>query len=196
MKITAGKIKLSADERAAFFARDWPELAGSGKPPQLTERHYALSSRLSFTVRLIHRTRKGWRLEYDVTDDREERFHLLPTATSFPTDERGQPLEGLPPEEEIGYTRNPKRTTIDPLCAVPPNVQNVLSMRAKLSDTQRRRDDDPEAEAERDLQRVQAEVRALAKRATRLGIDPLIALAPVARAIEQSHEELAGDEAA
>lgn len=190
MKITAGKIKLSADERAAFFARDWPELAGSGKPPQLTERHYALSSRLSFTVRLIHRTRKGWRLEYDVIDDREERFMLLPSATSFPTDERGQPLEGLPPEEEIGYTRNPKRRTIDELPAVRPDVQNVIGMRSRLSDTQRRRLDDAEVEAERDLQRFQAELRELTKRAAKMGVDPLHAMAPVARAIREAQDAL------
>lgn len=55
MKVENGKIKLSAKERSAFFACDWPNLAGSGKPPELLQDHYPLSSRLSFTVRRIHR---------------------------------------------------------------------------------------------------------------------------------------------
>ena len=84
MKIANGKIKLSAGERRAFFACDWPNLAGSGKPPELTQRHYTLSSRLSFTVTKVHRLPPGWRFESDVHDDREEPFRPPPAPRVQP----------------------------------------------------------------------------------------------------------------
>lgn len=196
MRVVDGKVKLSARERSAFFAGNWPELADQGKPPELTERHYALSSRLSFTVRGIHRTKKGYRLEYDVVDDREERFHLLPASASFPTDERGQPLADMPPEEEIGYTRNPKRRVVDDLPTVRPDTQKVLAMRSRLSRAQT--DSRQEEMFERQCKNFANAIRGMGREAAKSGVDAGTLLAPLlkeyeARLAEEMNE---GEEAA
>lgn len=189
--IIDGEICLTAEQRKEFFAGRWPELAGLGKPPEIVRHRYELSDRLAFTVSIPRRTRKGWRLEVTIHDDREERYFLLRTGSGLALDERGRPLDEMPPEEDIGYTRNPKREgVIDPEPGVRPDIQNVLVMRAKLQDHGYDRDHRAEQEAERHLQRAQAEVRELVKRAVHLGVDPALALARVVKAVEESHDEL------
>ena len=161
MKYLAGKITLSARERMAFFARDWPELAGSGKPPpDLEGVSYALSSRLSFIVDKVHRTKKGWRLDYSVLDDREDRYFLLPSAANLEVDGETGQIAHLPAEEEIGYTKNPTRRRADPLPAVAPNVQKVFDMRSRLQAAQAV-DEDVERAELRNRQQVRAINRAL-----------------------------------
>lgn len=137
------KLKLSKAQRAAFFARQWPKLAGDGPPPVEVGYLHRLSSRLSFEVVKVNRTKRGgWQLDYRVTDDREENFYLVPMQSSLermaraPRDEDRLPVLGAP-EEDIGYTRDPRRSRMDPLKAVPPNIQNVIAMRAKLESAQR-----------------------------------------------------------
>lgn len=191
VNVIDGRIRLTAKERHAFFARDWPLLAAEGKPPELTQRHYRLSPRLAFTITRIHRTRKGYRLEYDVVDDREERFFLLPAAMSVPpTDERGEFIDGaLPPEEEIGYTQNPKRRRCDELPTVRPNVQSVLSMRARL--TQAERTDHGEELAKRQARSINENVRDVLLQRARLGLPAdSPALADLHRALEAMRAEL------
>lgn len=204
MRFEDGQIKLSGKERAAFFAGDWPSLGGEGKPPAIPkDLQTRLSSRLSFVTVTVHRLRRGrekgwdWELQYRVIDDREERFHLTPAAAFFETDETGNLLD-MPPEEEIGYTRNPKKKTIDELPSVPPDVQKVIDTRARLERVQTERSEDPEGQAVADLQNVNRELRELVKRATKMGMDPLVAIAPVAAEIRRQHGELSGgvDEAA
>jgi len=194
VKIIDGKIKLTQNERQAFFDGDWPELADQGKPPELTQHHYALSSRLSFTVRTIHRTKKGYRLEYDVIDDREERFLLMPAAATIPIDDDGQMLEGLPPEEEIGYTRNPKRRVVDELPTVRPDTQKVLAMRARLSRSQTT--DRQEEMFERQCKSFANSIRGMGREAARAGIDAGTLLAPLLREYEQAIEEAMSEEEA
>lgn len=195
VRVVDGELRLTPEQRKAFFAGRWPELVGTGKPPELTKLRYELSDRLALTVR-VHRSRKGWRLEPTIHDDRDERYFLLASSTGLAVDERGRPLEAVPPEEDIGYTRNPKREAIvDASPAVRPDVQNVLDMRARLHDSEYDREQRAEREAERDLQRVQAEVRELAKRAVRMGVDPMVAMAPIAKAIERAQRELSEEAA-
>lgn len=135
------KLHLTREQREAFFSRDrsvpWPKLAGDGPPP--IERGYVhrLSSRLSIEVTKVSRTKRGgWEAEYRIYDDREERFYLLPTARTLPVDERGN-VTPMAPEEEIGYTRNPRKGRADQVPSVPPDLQNVYSMQAKLRQAER-----------------------------------------------------------
>lgn len=196
MKLLAGKIKLSAKERMAFFAKDWPELAGSGPAPPLEGASYALSTRLSFTVDKVHRTKKGWRLEYSVIDDREERYFLLPTAQNLGIDEETGQIAHLPAEEEIGYTKNPARRRADPLMAVPPNVQKVFEMRSRLQEAQAVDEDIERAEL-RNRQQVRAINRALTEYvvwAARNGVSaaPVFAqMEKMIRGLDESREEAA-----
>lgn len=189
MKIEGGKIKLSAGERRAFFQRDWPELAGKGESPDLVQTRYALSSRLSFTVDKIHRHRKGWRLEYSVVDDREERFYLLPAGVKLDVSEDGIPQ--LLPEEEIGYTRNPKRRHVDELPTVTPDVQKVLDMRSRLQAAQRI-DEDQEMAERRNRQQARSINRALTQYAVWAARNG-VSVAPLFAQIEKLLSELDDD---
>lgn len=71
------------------------------------------------------------------------------------------------------------------------HYMNVIEIGARLKAAERR----DEKAAEEDLRRVQAEVRELAKRAQKMGVDPLHALAPVAKAIREAQDELTGEAA-
>lgn len=187
------KLSLTRVQRAAFFSRDktvaWPTLAGEGVPPVKVGYVHRLSSRLSFEVTKVSFKNGKWSLEYKIHDDREECFYLLPTARSVPIDERGN-VTPMAPEEEIGYSRNPKSPRADYLRSVPPNVQNVIDMQARLASAERRREDDPEREAKEDLRRVNAEVKELIKRAVKMGIDPSSIIAPIAREVQEQHRQL------
>lgn len=185
-------MKLTREQRRRFFARDWPVLAGKGKPPCEVGHVQHLSPRLWFEVTKVRLIPGGWRLIYKVYDDREEPFYLMPSSTSFPTNERGQMLESLPAEEEIGYTRNPKRRTIDPLRAVPPDVQNVIRMRARLEDAQRA--ETHEDRTKRDLRSLTAQIRETAIRMARNGVDPGPWLTDLQRQVNEQRGEV--DEAA
>lgn len=129
-------LKLTREQRRRFFSRDkrdpWPELGGEGVPPVQVGYVHTLSTRLSFQVTKVNRRRGRWSLEYRIIDDREEAFYLIPAARSLPIDERGN-VTPMAPEEEIGYTRDPRRARADYMRSVPPNLQNVYSMQAKLT---------------------------------------------------------------
>ena len=134
------KLKLTSAQRRAFFSRDRkvarPTLAGEGKCPVEVGYVHRLSSRVSFEVTKVSHKHGKWSIEYHVTDDREEWCFLLPTARTLATDRAGKLLP-MAPEEEIGYTRNPKLRHADEVRSVPPDVQNVIDMQAKLTRAQR-----------------------------------------------------------
>lgn len=50
--------------------------------------------------------------------------------------------------------------------------------------------EDPEKEAARDIGPLLAEMREIAKRAAKMGLDPAPFLAPIAREIERAHADL------
>lgn len=139
--MSEGTLKLTQAQRAGFFTRDksvpWPVLAGEGVPPVKAGYVHKLSSRMSIEIIRVHIKRGRWRLEYKLHDDRDPKFYLMPGGVTLETDEKGNLTDTMPPEEEIGYTQNPKRRRLDPLPTVPPDVQNVITMRAKLEGAQR-----------------------------------------------------------
>jgi hypothetical protein len=190
-------VKLTGKQRDAFFAGEWPVLAGEGKPPLSRGDTHALSSRLSFEVLRVHLKRGRWRLEYRVIDDRDVRYWLLPAAASFLTDDdSGELSDLLPAEEEIGYTRSSRRRRADHLPTVAPRLQNVYSLRGRLNNAEHKRTTDPMAEARRDVARVAGEMRELAKRAVKMGADPMQSLGPIAREVRAQHEQLSRADAA
>lgn len=133
-------LRLTRDQRSRFFSRDKnvarPVLAGEGKVPVPVGYVHQLSPRLSFEVVRVHLKRGKWRLEYVIHDDRENPFYLLPTGRSVPLDEKGN-VTPMPAEEEIGYSRNPLAPRADRARSVPPDVQNVIDMQAKLHRAER-----------------------------------------------------------
>lgn len=133
-------LRLTRDQRRRFFSRDknvgHPVLAGEGKVPVAAGYVHQLSPRLSFEIIRVHLKRGRWRLEYVIHDDRENPFYLLPTGRSVPLDEKGN-VTPMPPEEEIGYSRNPLAPRADRARSVPPDVQNVIDMQAKLHQAER-----------------------------------------------------------
>jgi hypothetical protein len=186
------ELRLTRQQRAAFFAGNWPRLAGKGAAPVKAGYTCQLSTRLSFEVIRVHHKRGRWRLEYQVTDDRDQRYWLLPGNVSLRTDERGA-LMPAPPEEDVGYTRNPKRARLDPLPAVPPDVHNVLRMRAKLSDIKYNEANRSRALAQQQSRQLARKLRRLQANAAKHGVD----IAPtLARMIAEAEREIAGQRVA
>lgn len=73
---------------------------------------------------------------------------------------------------------------------VPRAYQTVISMQAHARWTEHQREENAEQETQRDLQRVNAELRELVKRAVKMGIEPTQVIAPIAREIEAQHKDL------
>lgn len=147
---SVGKLRLTRAQRRGLFSRDksvpWPVLAGEGVPPVAVGYTHTLSSRLRIEVTKVNRRRNRWTLEYLVHDDRETGFYLLPAARSLPVDEKGN-VTPMPPEEEIGYSKNPKAPRADRARTVPTSVQNVIDMQGRLHQAER-----PASQAERNAQ--------------------------------------------
>lgn len=192
-----GKLNLTSKQRAAFFSRDksvaWPTLAGLGIPPVQVGYVHRLSSRLSFEITKVSFKNGRWSLDYKITDDREERYYLMPGAVSFQTDEKGHLLGDMPPEEEIGYTQNPKKVRADTAPSVPPNVQNVLVMRAKLHDAEHDAEHRSDRVAEQRGKQLTNQLRRLQLDAAKCGVD----IAPrLVQMIQAAKEEIAAKRAA
>lgn len=176
------RLKLTAGQRRAFFAGEWPVLAGDGLAPVSAGYVHRLSSRLSLTVERVHIRKGRWRLEYSVLDDRDERFYLVPMMTSLermakaPLGDDGLPEMG-PPEEDLGYTRDPRRVRADEGPALRPDLQTVIEMRSRLTTGQRN-----VGSADQRRQRERAARERL--RETLDGLDPVAQIALLAQ-IEQ-----------
>lgn len=190
-------LRLTRAQRAAFFSRDksvaWPTLAGEGKAPVQAGYVHRLSSRLSIEITKVSHKRGKWSAEYKLHDDREEPLYLVPMQSSLertaraPKDEHGQPIIGAP-EEEIGYTRDPRRRRADYLCSVPPDVQSVIDMRARLDmavgDAER-----AEEATKRQLRSLTSALKENAVLMARQGLDTTPMLAEIQRVMELYAEQ-------
>ena len=183
------KLKLTRAQRAGFFGSDrWPVLAGKGKAPVSVGYVHKLSTRLSFEVVRVQHPKPGeWKLEYHVTDDREQRFYLLPTARTLQTDEAGK-FVPMPPEEEIGYTRNPRRVRGDWLRTVPPNLHNVMTMKSRLQSAEYNQRERATELAKQDARTLTAMIKGAVTDAVKMGADPQPMLRDLYKTLE-AHQE-------
>jgi len=131
------KLTLTREQRAAFFAGNWPQIRGEGTCPVEVGHVHRLSSLLRIEVTMIRKPKRGgWRLEYDVYDQRADRdVYLMPAARSLRVAEDGLPAFANV-GDELGYGSNP-RDSID-AGVVPVSYKNVLRMTARSKDAARR----------------------------------------------------------
>ena len=73
---------------------------------------------------------------------------------------------------------------------VPDEYQHDLTMRANRRQESFNRENRADELAQRDVQRLNAEIRELVKRARKMGVDPAVALAPVLRTVKRQHASL------
>lgn len=150
--------------------------------PELAEVASVTTPILWLTVTEIRRTRKMlWRVIYGFTDHRPLWMRKGPPKG----DGTRLKQQRWTPVDEHGLTPNLVQAFDPEAETVPGQYQNVIEMRARLRAAERR-----ELDAEKDLQRVQAATRDLAKRAAKMGVDPMIAMAPLQKAIEEAQQGL------
>ena len=183
-------LKLTRAQRSSLFAGDWPRISGEGEAPVAPGDVHQVSRRLAIEILRIRKPKKGgWSVEYRVIDHRDHEPYLLPTARSLRLDnEKGEPVP-MTKEEELGYTHDPRRG-ISAGRAVPSKYQNVLSMQGHSRHAEHKRAERAEEETREDLRRLNCEIRELAKRAAKMGVDPTQVLAPIAREIASQHANI------
>lgn len=144
------------------------------------------------TIRDVKRHRLGhFRVRYDIVDKRDPSLLMRRTPPAL---REGEYTEAS--EEEIrqaaiesAYTSNPKQS-VEGFQVVPPDWQNRFSVQATSRFAEHKREQRAEQANAADLRRINAELRELAKRAAKMGIDPVQVLAPVAREISAQHAGL------
>lgn len=114
----------------------------------------------------IRDKKAGWRLDYKVCDHRP-RFVR-----------RG-----------LGYTRS-IALAVDGVEAVPADYQEELTLEAHRKQAAYDHEHRLEEVSKQDVQRVNAEIRELVKRAIKMGVDPAMTLAPIVKLVEDQHRSL------
>lgn len=191
--------RLTRDFRAKVLACQRPGLIWPGEQDCPVEPGEVLEvgSGVTITVYKIKRTKGGdHRGYYTVDDDRPALPRRTPQMFEPPeTDEYGDPIK--PTKEAIeaatidgNYTQDPNQAVTGVGPEVDIEYRRVLGVKKRVRESERKRKEQPVTEADADLQRLNAETRELAKRAVKLGLDPTIALAPIAKAIKDAHAEL------
>lgn len=181
-------MSLTPKEQRAILDGDYPSLIGLerfevGQTLEVTSR---------VSVRIEKRNlRKGkvqW--DYTVVDHRDRVLRFRPPARGKQVQaEDLSATEITKASEQSAYDGNP-RDPMDAGVCVPAEVQNVFSQTARARWAMHQRDEHSEQETQRDLQRVNAELRELVKRAVKMGIAPTEVIAPVAREIDAQHRGL------
>lgn len=188
-----------------LLAGERPGLTWSGyeDPPVEPGTKIALTDSVTITVFKITRTKKGeHRGHYTVDDDRPALPRRVPAMYRPPEfDHLGLPIPHT--KESIAAATIDGNYTQDPSQAVPgvaPEVdveyRRVLGVRRRMKHSEAAREADPMKEAERDAERLNRELKELAKRAVKMGLDPVERIAPIQRAIEEAHAGLSEDKAA
>jgi len=194
---------VTADFRAKVLAGDMPGLIfpGSEDCPVETGQEIDLTPNVSIAINRITKTKgDDYRCRYMVIDRRAALPRRTPGMFEPPeTDAEGFPIphtkEAIAAATVDGnYCQGSSQAVPDVGEEVDIQYRRVLGTKARGKDASRKRKEQPMQEAEKDLQRVTAETRELAKRAVKMGVDPTIALAPVARALKEAHADLTPQE--
>lgn len=169
-------------------AKPCPAKKGDVKP---------LSGTVSIEVLDVRRSpdAKVWVLDYLVNDQRPNLLRRVPQVHLPEKDETGAikpPTKGdiEAARIESSYTHSPRDAVPSAGEGLPEADTNLLTMRARTKMAERRRAEDPAAEAKADVQRINSELRELGQRAAKMGLDVTAIMAPIAKQIEDAHAEL------
>lgn len=187
---------LAGDRPGLIFPseEDCPVSAGDEIP---------LTPNVSVAITRVTKTKGGdYRGRYDVIDMRATLPRRTPKMFEPPeTDENGDPIkhskEAIAAATVDGnYCQGSAQAVPDVAEEVGVEYRRVLGVKSRTKDAELKRKEQPMTEAEKDLQRLNSETKELAKRAVKMGLDPTIALAPVARALAEAHANMAPDQVA
>lgn len=193
---------ISAKFRERVLAGDRPGLVFSGEEdcPLEVGQEFPLTSNVSILVNRITKTKGGdHRCRYAVIDMRATLPRRTPPMFEPPeTDEFGYPIKPTPgaiaaATIDGNYCQGNSQAVPDVGEEVGIEYQRVLGTKSRAKTIARNKEEQPVEEAGKDLERLNSETKELAKRAIKMGLDPTIALAPVARALKEAHAGLAPD---
>lgn len=160
---------LTDKQRNQILRESYPVITLTPQEAESVEpgRRINLQAQVWVEVRGAVRDKKaGWRLDYKVCDYRP-RFVR-----------RG-----------LGYTRS-IALAVDGVEAVPADYQEELTLEAHRKQAKYDREHRLEEVSKQDVQRVNAEIRELVKRAIKMGVDPAMTLAPIVKLVEDQHRSL------
>lgn len=187
-------------ERVLAGERPGLVLPGDEDCPLEVGQEFALTPNVSILVNRITKTKGGdHRCRYAVIDMRATLPRRTPPMFEPPeTDEFGYPIKPTPgaiaaATIDGNYCQGNGQAVPDVGEEVGIEYQRVLGTKSRAKTVARNKEAQPVQEAEKDLERLGSETRELAKRAIKMGLDPTIALAPVARALKEAHAGLTPD---
>lgn len=203
-------VELTDKQKRAIRDKDHPHITLSVEEAADVEVGQVITlkpNQLSVTILGVAKDKqKKLYLRYSVRDDRPRLLRSSPHSIDFGDmrrrlDEYGTPRavseqDADEASETSGYTDSMYQALEDAGEAVPAEYQNELTLRARSRHLESVKEERMDENARQDVQRLNAEMKDLVRRAAKMGVDPMVALAPVAREIAAQHRGLSMDEAA
>jgi len=162
-----------------------------------------LTPNVSIAINRITKTKGGdHRCRYTILDQRATLPRRTPGMFEPPeTDEEGFPIphtkEAIAAATVDGnYCQGSSQAVPDIGEEVGIAYQRVLGTKSRAKTAERNKEEQPMQEGEEDIRRLTSEMRELAKRAVKMGVDPALALAPIAGEIKKAHSEIGHDQVA
>lgn len=176
---------------------------GDTEPPVEAGQVINIGSNIELVILRLRKTKGGdHRVYYAVHDYRPTLIRRTPPMYEPPeTDAEGFPLAHdqaaiAAASIDGNYTQDRAQAVPESASEVDIEFRRLLSAKKRVSEAEIKREEQPMTEAEKDLQRLNTETKELARRAVRMGVSPAIALAPVARALQEAHANLSPEKSA
>lgn len=196
------KKPISPDIQREILAGEKPKLTWPGDEPCPVEggQEIRLTPRVAVLVDRIDRTRKGLHsARYRVLDERPTLPRRVPGMFEPPElDQDGFPVphtkEAIAAATIDGnYTQSPEQAVSGTADEVDIEYRAILGVKSRVKRVEGESEDE---QATKLAKAVNSETQELAKRAARLGIDPTVALAPIARIVAEAHAQMGNEKAA
>lgn len=196
---------LTAKFRTRILAGEWPGLIFPGDKdcPLEVGQEIELTPNVSIAINRITKTKGGdHRCRYTILDQRATLPRRTPGMFEPPeTDEEGFPIphtkEAIAAATVDGnYCQGSSQAVPDIGEEVGIAYQRVLGTKSRAKTAERNKEEQPMQEGEEDIRRLTSEMRELAKRAVKMGVDPALALAPIAGELKKAHTEIGRDQVA
>lgn len=165
--------------------------------PLETGQEVALTADVSIVVHRVTKTKGGdHRCKYAVRDFRETLIRRTPPSAEPPeTDEEGFPVphtkEAIDAATIDGsYTQDPRQAIPSGAPEVDVEYRRVLGTKSRARQAERNRKEQPMQEGEEDIRKATSEMRELARRAARAGLNPTEVLAPIFGQIKAGHDSV------
>ena len=190
--------------RERVMAGQYPGLVfpGAEDCPVEVGEEIELTSNVSIMVIRLKKTKGGdHRALYRVSDFRPALMRRTPKMHEPPeTDEHGHPIPHTRAAIDAArvdgnYTQDAGQSVPDSAPEVGVEYQRVLGVRKRAKQAERKREENPKADALEAAKALSTETRELAKRLARSGVDPTLALVPVAQAIAKAHADISAGKA-